>query len=447
MTSQHKRAAPAGPLDGVRVIDLSVVLMGPYATQIFGDHGADVIKIESPEGDSTRWIGPGRHPGMGPLFLHLNRNKRSVALDLKSPEGAAAMRHLIEGADVFVHNLRPASIARLGLDYESMSAINPRIIWCGVYGYGEDGRYAGRPAYDDLIQGAVGIAALQQQSAASEPRYVPLTIADRMVGLHAAHSVAMALYGRERTGRGCRIDVPMFETMASVVLSDHLYGRTFEPPSGDAGYVRLLSPGRRPYETSDGYICALVYNDGHWQRFLHAIERDDLRVDPRFADLASRTRHIYEVYGFLGQTLCVQSTAHWLELFEDIDVPAVPLNTVESLLDDPHLAAVGFFRQVEHPSEGAMRTFGARQRAGWVTPSASWRPRRDWGSTPNPCYAKAALMPARWRPCWTVAQRFRSSPMWRCQNEGSGIDRASLAGALGAESSGLDCPSRCAKMT
>jgi crotonobetainyl-CoA:carnitine CoA-transferase CaiB-like acyl-CoA transferase len=193
---------------------------------------------------------------------------------------------------------------------------------------------------------------------------VPLTIADRMVGLHAAHSVAMALYGRERTGRGCRIDVPMFETMASVVLSDHIYGHTFEPPSGGAGYVRLLSPGRRPYETSDGYICALVYNDGHWQRFLHAIERDDLRVDPRFADLASRTRHIDEVYGFLGQTLCVQSTAHWLELFEDIDVPAVPLNTVESLLDDPHLAAVGFFRQVEHPSEGAMRTFGAPAR--WV---------------------------------------------------------------------------------
>jgi len=185
-----------------------------------------------------------------------------------------------------------------------------------------------------------------------------------MVGLHAAHSVAMALYGRERTGRGCRIDVPMFETMASVVLSDHLYGRTFEPPSGDTGYVRLLSPGRRPYETSNGYICALVYNDGHWQRFLHAIERDDLRVDPRFADLASRTRHIDEVYGFLGQTLRVQSTAHWMALFEQIDVPAVPLNTVESLLDDPHLAAVGFFRQVEHPCEGEIRTFGTSAR--WV---------------------------------------------------------------------------------
>ena len=251
MTNKQDQAALAGPLAGVRVIDLSAVLMGPYATQIFGDHGADVIKIESPEGDSTRWIGPGRHPGMGPLFLHLNRNKRSVALDLKSPQGAAAMRHLIEGADVFVHNLRPASIERLGLDYERVSAINPRIIWCGVYGYGEDGPYAGRPAYDDLIQGAVGIAALQQCSGASEPRYVPLTIADRMVGLHAAHSVAMALYGRERTGRGCRIDVP-----------------------------------------------------------------------------------------------------------------AVPLNTIESLLDDPHLAAVGFFQQVEHPSEGAMRTFGAPAR--WV---------------------------------------------------------------------------------
>ena len=364
MTNGKDKSVHGGPLEGVRVIDLSAVLMGPYATQILGDHGADVIKIESPEGDSTRWIGPGRNAGMGPLFLHLNRNKRSVALDLKQPQGAAAMRRLIEDADVFIHNLRPASIARLGLDYESVSAINPRIIWCGVYGYGEGGPYAGRPAYDDLIQGAVGIAALQQRSGASEPRYVPLTIADRMVGLHAAHSIAMALYGRERCGRGCRIDVPMFETMASVVLSDHIYGHTFEPPSGDAGYVRLLSPGRRPYQTSDGYICALVYNDGHWQRFLRAIERDDLRVDPRFADLSSRTRHIDEVYGFLGQTLCGQSTAHWLALFEQIDVPAVPLNTIESLLDDPHLAAVGFFRQVEHPSEGAMRTFGVP--ASWV---------------------------------------------------------------------------------
>ncbi|WP_431512775.1 CaiB/BaiF CoA transferase family protein [Variovorax sp. DAIF25] len=364
MTNGQDKAALAGPLAGVRVIDLSAVLMGPYATQIFGDHGADVIKIESPEGDSTRHIGPGRNAGMGPMFLHLNRNKRSVVLDLKQPGGLAAMRRLIAEADVFIHNLRPASIERLGLDFENVSALNPRIVWCGMYGYGEDGPYAGRPAYDDLIQGAVGIADLQRRAGLPEPRYVPLTIADRMVGLHAAHSVAMALYARERTGRGCRIDVPMFETMASVVLSDHLYGHTFEPPSGGCGYVRLLSPGRRPYATSDGYICALVYNDGHWQRFLRSVERDDLLADPRFADLASRTRHIDEVYGFLGETLRGCSSAHWLALFERIDVPAMPLNTMESLLDDPHLSAVSFFQHVEHPSEGPLRTFGVPAR--WV---------------------------------------------------------------------------------
>lgn len=363
-THAAKTRGGSGPLAGVRVIDLSAVLMGPYATQILGDHGADVVKIESPEGDSTRAIGPARHAGMGPMFLHLNRNKRSVVLDLKTPAGKAAMRRLLETADVFVHNLRPASVARLGLDYDSVAAINPRIIWCGVYGYGEEGPYAGRPAYDDLIQGAVGVAALQKRAGAEVPRYAPLNIADRMTGLHAAHSVAMALFARERTGRGCRIDIPMFETMVGVVLSDHIYGRTFVPPTGEAGYSRLLSPSRRPYETSDGYLCAMVYNDGQWQRFLRGIGREDLLTDARFASLASRTRHIDEVYGFLAQTLRTESTAHWLDFFARIDLPAGPVNTIEELFDDPHLAAVGFFQQVEHPSEGPMRTFGTAAR--WV---------------------------------------------------------------------------------
>lgn len=346
----------SGPLGGVCVIDLSAVLMGPYATQILVDHGAAVIKVESPGGgDTTRQIGPSRHPGMGPLFLNLNRGKRSIVLDLKQPAGLEAMRRLLAGADVFMHNLRPASIEGLGLGYEQVQAIRPGIIWCGMYGYGEGGPYAGRPAYDDLIQGAVGIADLQARAAQGPPRYVPLVIADRMAGLHAVHSISMALFARERTGRGCRIDVPMFETLASVVLGDHLYGQTFEPPEGETGYGRLLSPGRRPYATRDGYICALVYNDGQWRRFLAAIGRDDLLQDARFADLASRTQHIDHVYAFLGDTLAGRGSAEWLALFDAIDVPATPLNSVDSLLDDPHIRAVGLVPSVKHPSEGTLR--------------------------------------------------------------------------------------------
>ena len=347
----------SGPLAGVRIIDLSAVLMGPYASQILADHGADVIKIESPGGgDSTRHIGPSRHRGMGPMFLTLNRSKRSVVLDLKQPEGLEAMRCLIAGADVFMHNLRPVSIEGLGLGYEQVAAIRPGIIWCGMYGYGEGGPYAGRPAYDDLIQGAVGVADLQARAGQGVPRYVPLVIADRMAGLHAVHSISMALFAREKTGRGCRIDVPMFETLASVVLGDHLYGRTFEPAEGDTGYVRLLSPGRRPYATRDGYVCALVYNDGQWRRFLKAIGRDDLLTDERFVDIASRTRHIDHVYAFLGETLAGRGSAEWLALFDAIDVPATPLNSVDSLIDDPHIRAVGLLPEIEHPSEGRMRT-------------------------------------------------------------------------------------------
>lgn len=351
--TEHKSA---GPLKGVTVVDLTAVLMGPYATQILGDHGADVIKVEAPGGDSTRHIGPSKNPGMGPIFLHLNRNKRSVVLDLKQPQGLEAMKRLLSQADVFMHNLRPASIEGLGLGYDQVAAWNPGIIWCGMYGYGEGGPYAGRPAYDDLIQGATGIADLQRRAGLDEPRYAPLTIADRTAGLHAAHSVAMALYAREKTGRGCRIDVPMFETLASVVLADHLYGRSFEPARGETGYVRLLSPGRRPYATRDGYVCALVYNDGHWRRFLHAIARDDLIADPRYASLSSRTQHIDAVYDFLGQTLRERTTAEWLELFDAIDVPATALNSVDSLIDDPHIRAVDLIAQVDHPSEGPLRT-------------------------------------------------------------------------------------------
>jgi crotonobetainyl-CoA:carnitine CoA-transferase CaiB-like acyl-CoA transferase len=344
-----------GPLSGIKIIDFSSVLMGPYATQIMGDHGADVIKIETLDGDNMRWVGPCHHPGMGPLFLAVNRNKRSVAVNLKTDKGKEFLHKLLITADVLIHNLRPASMERLGFSYEKISRLNPGIIYCGVYGYGEDGPYAGRPAYDDLIQGACAIPSLVAKSSGQEPRYVPLTIADRTVGLNAVFSVSMALFSRSQTGKGQRIDLPMFETMASMILADHLYGETFSPPLGTPGYGRLLSKARRPYRTKDGYICALVYNDGQWERFLDHIGRADLKTDARFKNLGARTVYIDEVYDFLGNILLKETTENWLEIFQYLDIPATPLHTLESLLEDPHLQETGFFEWAEHPTEGRIR--------------------------------------------------------------------------------------------
>jgi crotonobetainyl-CoA:carnitine CoA-transferase CaiB-like acyl-CoA transferase len=362
-----------GALAGIRVIDLTINVLGPLATQILGDIGADVIKVESPAGDTTRWIGPSRSPGMGPLFLGLNRSKRSVAVELKTPEGREFALKLLATADVMIQNLRPASMSRLGLSYEAVSALNPRIIYCSAYGYGEEGPYAGRPAYDDLIQGSVAIPSLMARASGAEPRYVPLNIADRMVGLNAVFSIGMALFNRERTGRGQRIDLPMFETMTSTVLSEHLYGEPFDPPLAPPGYVRLLSPNRRPHRTKDGYICALVYNDGQWDRFLSHLGRADVKADARFKDLTSRNAHIDHVYEFLGGILAQHTTAEWLESFQRLDIPALPLYTPENLLQDPHLQAVGMFEWTEHPSEGRIRS--VRVPGQWSdTPPAPSRP-------------------------------------------------------------------------
>ncbi len=356
----------AGSLDGIRVVDMTAVLLGPVATQVFGDLGADVIKVESPKGDTTRSIGHARHPGMGSLFLHTNRNKRSIVLDLKQPEGREAMTRLLERADVLFYNIRPQAMERLGLGYAQVSAINPRIVYCGAFGYGQNGRYAKRPAYDDLIQGAVALPSLMQRLG-GEPRYIPAALLDRMVALTAAYSVIAALYHRERSGKGQSIEVPMFETMAQMILAEHMSGRSFEPPIGEAGYARLLSPVRRPYRTKDGYICALTYTDRHWQRFFEAVGRPELNEDPRFRDLASRTRHIDELYGIAESIYATRPTAEWMDILDSLDIPVMALHTLESLIDDPHLKKVGFFELAEHPTEGPI----------WTMPRAS-----TWSETP-----------------------------------------------------------------
>ena len=344
-----------GPLNGIKILDLTSIIMGPYCTQILGDMGADVIKVESPAGDNMRMVGPMKNPGMGHIHLHLNRNKRSIVLDLKLPQGLAACLRLAAQADVLVYNVRPQSMARLGLGYDMVKKINEKIIYVGAFGYAESGPYAGRPAYDDLIQGIAGVASLSQRQSGEVPRYAPVTIGDRSVGLHTVNAVLAALFHRERSGEGQAIEITMFEAMAQFVLGDHMAGKTFDPPLGDTGYARLLAPQRRPYATADGYLCVLIYNDKHWSAFFDAIGRADLKSDPKFSKHSTRAANIAEVYEFVAQTLAAKSTAHWRALLENADIPCATMHSIDSLLEDEHMQATGFFPVFDHPTEGRIR--------------------------------------------------------------------------------------------
>jgi crotonobetainyl-CoA:carnitine CoA-transferase CaiB-like acyl-CoA transferase len=345
----------AGPLAGVRVLDLTTVILGPFATQILAQLGAEVIKVETPEGDNMRHVGPMRHPGMGHIFLHANAGKRSIVLDLKHPEGREAALKLAEGCDVLASNVRPQAMARLGLAYEDVAAHNPRIIHVSCCGFDQEGPDAARPAYDDLIQGATGIPWLMQQYGAPEPAYAPTTLSDRVTGLHAVYAVTAALYAREKTGQGQAIVVPMFEAMAQFVLGDHMAGLTFEPPLGDPGYARLLTTHRKPYATADGMLCVLIYNDKHWRSFFAAIgESEGLARDPRFATHGARAAHIDAVYAEVGRILRTRTTAEWQALLDAADVPHMPMHSPADLLANPQLRATGFVRDAVHPTEGPM---------------------------------------------------------------------------------------------
>ncbi|HEX4366109.1 MAG TPA: CoA transferase [Rhodopila sp.] len=345
-----------GPLAGIRVLDLTTVQMGPWCTRILSDFGADVIKVEAPEGDSSRYTGIPRHRGMSGTFQHNGRGKRSIALDLKQTEARDVILRLAPGADAFASNIRPAALARLGLDYESIRKINPSIVYLSMVGYGSAGRYAGRPAYDDLIQAAAAIPMLLQRST-GQPRFIPMAAIDRIVGSAAANALLAGLLAKARTGIGQQIEVPMFETIAQFVLSEHMQGQTFDPPTSPAGYPRTLSQHRRPYPTKDGYIAALPYNDGQWRRFFEAVGKADmLKTDPRFADITSRTANIDSLYEMIGEELKHRTTAEWLDLLERNDIPCMRPHTLESLMEDPHLADANFFHWIDHPSEGRIRT-------------------------------------------------------------------------------------------
>jgi len=363
----------AGPLQGIRILDLTAVVMGPYATQILGDLGADVIKVEPPAGDNLRAVGPMRHAGMGAMALHLNRNKRSIVLDLKQPEGRDACLRLAAGCDALIYNTRPQAMARLGLDHAAVAAVHPKIVYVGCFGYSEGGPYAGKPAYDDLIQGAAGIASLFAQQSGDAPRYAPVTLADRAVGLQAAIALLAAVLHAQRTGRGQAVEVPMFETLAQFVMGDHLGGHSFEPPIGPTGYARLLAPHRKPYATADGHLSVLIYNDKQWQAFFDLIGRPELRDSPTFGSHTARAAHIGEVYAFVAEVMVTRTSDQWLAALEAADIPVARLHTTQSLLDDPHLRAVGFFREIDHPSEGRIRTPAPVGRYG-ETPAALHRP-------------------------------------------------------------------------
>ena len=344
----------AGPLEGVRILELSTVVLGPWACQILADMGADVIKVEPPYGDSNRVLGASRNPGMAALYLTCNRNKRSIVLDLKQESGRAAVLKLAEQADVLIHNNRPQVMTRLGLDYADLQSVNPKIIYCGTYGYGKAGPYGSKGALDDSIQAASGIAMLNKM-VLGEPRYLPTVIADKTTALGVVYAVTAALYHRERTGVGQELEVPMYESMVYYTMAEHLWGMTFEPPIGTAGYTRLMSHHRKPYKTRDGYIAILPYLDAHWKTFCEVSGRTDLLEDPRFTTLADRVKNIDDTYDETAKTMATRTTQEWLDVFGETSVPTNMVNTLEDLVDDPHLNAVGFWEVVDHPTEGKIR--------------------------------------------------------------------------------------------
>jgi crotonobetainyl-CoA:carnitine CoA-transferase CaiB-like acyl-CoA transferase len=334
----------AGPLTGVRVVDLTAMVAGPYCTQIMADMGADVIKVEPPRGDDTRYVSVGPVRGLSAVFVNVNRGKRGIVLDLRSEAGKTALRALIEQADVFIHSMRAKAIARLGFSYDEVAAINPAIVYTNCYGYSRRGPDKDLPAYDDTIQAACGLPYVQEQLT-GEPGFVGTIMADKVAGLTAVYATTMALFHRERTGEGQEVEVGMFETMASFMLVEHANGAVFDPPLGPAVYPRAVAPNRRPYRTSDGYIAALIYNDRHWNAFVDAVRPP--WADDSYATLEQRARQIDAVYALLAETLAQRTTQEWLTLFRELEIPAAALASPASLFDDEHLNAVGFFETVD----------------------------------------------------------------------------------------------------
>jgi crotonobetainyl-CoA:carnitine CoA-transferase CaiB-like acyl-CoA transferase len=332
----------AGPLDGVKILDLTTVGFGPYAGQILGDYGADIIKIESHEGDITRGISPFKNPGMGHFYLMANRNKRSIVLDLKKPEGRDAVLKLAEGADAVLTSIRPAAMQRLGLGYEDFTAVNSKIIYVALVGFGQDGPYAKRPAYDDVIQGLSGMADMQG-GRSGEPAFIKASVCDKICSQFAVHAMIAALFSRERSGEGQLVEVPMLESMVGFNLVEHQSGQTFDPPLGPVGYERSMVEYRRPYQTADGFICVLPYNTKQWRSF------------SRVNDGKTRSEKIGELYEMVAECVRDWPTEPLLKALHTADIPHGKATPLGNLADDPHLGAVGMFEHFDHPTEGRIR--------------------------------------------------------------------------------------------
>jgi len=365
--------APSGPLKGIRVLDLTAVVLGPLATQMLADYGADVIKVEPPEGDMMRANGISQNPGMSSIFLAVNRNKRSLAVDLKSPEGVAALRALIPQVDVVVHNMRVAAVERLGLGYEAVAKLNPKVVYCAATGFGQDGPHRDKPAFDDIIQAACGLVGVGS-AGREQPDYTPSLIADKTTGLAVCNAVLAALLHRERSGQGQYVEVPMLETMAAFVLAEHMGGMTFQGSAVKAGYPRLLEGGRKPARTRDGWISMLPYTERHWQAFFVEVGRPELAERYSIANRQERNAQVRALYGHLRELSPLKTTAEWMALCEKLDIPATPIYALDDLPAHPHLKAVGLFEDAQHPTEGPIRQL---------------RPTARFSATPTRVYRQA----------------------------------------------------------
>lgn len=342
-------------LEGVKVVEIGHILMAPYATQFLGDFGADVVKVEALEGDYYRNLGLGQRPGMTAQWMSVNRNKRSISLDLKDAQARETLNALLREADIVVHNMRVKAIERLGLGYEAVKAVNPKAVYCAAIGFGQDGPYADYPAFDDIIQAYSGLASVNGV-ATGRPTFLPLSIVDKVVALMLGQAMLAGLHRQRATGRGCYIETPMFEAAVTVVLNQHLNGHAFEPPAAGLGYKRVMSPYRQPAQTQDGYIVHGVYKYEHWERFLAETGRQDVLDGPLMADqhaMANNIAGLYEVAA--KEILPTRTTAEWRALFDRLDIPCAPVLGMDDLLADPHLQAVKLFQEYDHPTRGRLR--------------------------------------------------------------------------------------------
>ena len=353
MAAQKSASIKEGPLSGIRILDLTAIVLGPMATQMLGDYGADVIKIEPFEGDRIRGTGVSIGPGMSALFLALNRNKRSIALNLKSPEGVVVLQKLIPTVDVIIHNMRVSAIERLGFGYGSVSKMNPNIVYCAATGFDQDGPCGDRPALDDIIQAASGLVSLNSLRG-NEPEYTPSLIADKTAGMAVVNAVLAALVHRGRTGKGQYVEVPMFETMVTFMMTEHLAGMTYKSFPAKAGYDRLLEGGRKPTRTVDGYMAILPYTGEHWDELFKMAGRPELIEKYQVHNTRSRSANVVELYAELRRIVLLKTTSEWMKVCERLDIPATPIYALDDLPQHPQLQAVKLFCTAKHPSQGTI---------------------------------------------------------------------------------------------